>query len=211
MSLDQFGVITAVSPSDEGWRYEQPMRDGSLQRIPSKGDAGTPNLLIEQVQTFRAVNHLDRTERQDVEHDISVYIIKVSPMNAKFRGIRNYSPPVARPNSRPIGGRIRDWLLQLAPKQPRLIIADDASKRAEVCLGCPQNIKWLSSCSPCNDEVKARGRNLRQRAGFEHDEGLKACRCNSLFLPAAVFVDREFLPDPNEQSPENCWLRTESK
>lgn len=202
MSLKDHGVNLSIVPSGGGWRYEQPFKDG-IQRIPPRGDAGSADRLVEQVKTFRAHAHIDMG---DPELDIAIYIKKNSPINNRFPNKRDKEAP--RVKSRPIIERIRDNLLTLGSRTPKLVILDDAEQRASVCSECPQNIKWMTGCVPCCEEIKSRGQNLRQAASAPTD-GLGACRLHDFYLPAVTFVDRDELADAHPDAPAFCWMKVE--
>lgn len=204
MALKDYGVTTGVMPSGGGWRYEQPFA-GGVQRIPYQGCAGTPDSLVKQVTEFRAAHML---ELGDVEHDIAVYIKGVSPINNRYPKRDTPAPKIeVRKSYRAPIHRIGDWLLSVAPRQPRLILADDAIERGKICANCPQNVKWMVACVPCNGEVISRAQNLRQRDKCKEVDGLGACRLHDFLLPAAVFIDNEYLPERHPEAPEPCWLQ----
>lgn len=205
MSLKEYGVNESIMPQEEGWRYEQPFQDG-IQRIPPKGCAGTPKKLCELVKWFRVNNGIDQG---NIEQDVAEYIKRVSPMNDRFPNRKKKEEP--RPaKKRPYIERIRDWLISIAPKRPVLLIEDDARERADTCIGCRQNVKWVTGCLPCCENVKSRGQNLRQRPSFELDDSLGACRLHDLYLPAAVFLDIDSLPVRRSDAPPQCWLKDPS-
>lgn len=202
--LAKYGVGTGVMPGGGGWRYEQPLPQGGLQRIPPKGCAGTDGALVRQVEMFRVNNGIDVG---DVASDVAEYIKVVSPMNNRFPGRRPVNQPEAQPKFRPGIERIKDWLITASQKAVRLLIEDDADARFTICSKCPHNVKWQTGCISCGEAVKHRGQNLRQRAAYKHDDQLGACKLHALYLPAAVFLDRDNLPEVNPQAPEFCWLR----
>lgn len=194
----------------DGWHYEQPLPAGGTQRIPPRGCAGNDGELLKQVKQFRANIGVSL---DNVEIDIAGYLKVHSPINDKYPGrTRSLNPPQrkARP-IKPLIERIRDWQLVMAPKQPRLLIEDDAKTRAGVCARCPQNIEWKTGCLPCCDEIIQRGRHLRQRVDYPYADSLRACRLHGFYLPAAVFVDIDKLGDPHPDAPEVCWMKTEPR
>jgi len=207
--LEKWGVITAVMPTTE-WSYEQPLPGGGTQRIPPKGCAGDDRNLIQQVKIFRVnIN----ASLDNLEDDIATYIKTKSPMNNRFPGrLANPAHPtrIKRP-FKPLIERIKDWLLIMQPKQPRLLIEDDAQRRGRICSKCPQNNKWKTGCLPCCDEVIQRGRHLRQRVDYPYADALSACRLHGFYLPSAVFIDRDQLGDEHAEAPAECWMKTEAR
>ncbi len=205
MSLKEHGVIEGLVPNGGGWRYEQPFK-GELERIPFRGDAGSAKRLVDAVAEFRVTNHIDLG---DVEADVARYIKEVSPPNNRFPSrAQREAPPVKR---RPIIERIRDRLVKASQTTPRLLLIDEAEIRAKTCSDCRQNVKWVTGCVPCAEDVKSRGQNLRQLPSTDEAiEGLGACRLHDMFLPAFVFVDRDELGDADPKAPDYCWMKTES-
>lgn len=193
----------------DGWHYEQTMKDGGVQRIPPKGCAGDDVQLVKQVKQFRAGAHIDLGEP---EVDIAAYIKQHSPINDRYPGRLRRPETAPRIRSiKPLIERVRDWLLFLQPKQPRLLIEDDAKRRGRICANCPQNIEWKTGCLPCCDEIVQRGRHVRQRIDYPYADALRGCRAHGFYLPTAVFIDRDALGDTGAQAPEECWMHTEPR
>lgn len=203
MALEKYGVTAAVMPACQ-WSYEQPLPQGGAQRIPPRGCAGTDQALVSMVSLFRAQNHI---EQGDPAFDISEHIKRLSPQNDRFKGRRVFVPDTTPQKYRPLIERIREWIHLTAPKQPRLLIEDEAKERVEICAHCQQNVEWAGGCSPCNDDARSRGKHLRQRASYPPADALKGCRLHGMLLPAAVFLDRDALPALHEKAPAECWMR----
>lgn len=203
MNLEEHGVIIAVKPSREGWRYEQEHL-GQLWRIPPAGSAPSGEKLVEQVRDFRAVNGI---EPGDPVAEVAEYIKKVSPINDRFKG-RVIGQPRVRQREPLIQG-LRQWLDETAAQKPRFVLNEDAQKRAMVCLTCPQNVRWeVDGCGACNDEIHTRSYNLRKSRAVAGEQALLGCRLHKLHLPAAVHLDRDFLPNKQPNAPLECWLPT---
>lgn len=203
--LEKLGVGTGVMPIC-GWTYQQLLPDGSKQRIPATGEAGSDSKLVEQVKMFRLNNGIDIG---DVDGDVAAYIRRESPINDRFPGKVYASSPEmieARMGHRPYIERIRDWLRSISGKRPRLLIEDDADARALVCMECQHNVPWKTGCLPCCEAVESAGQNVRQRPGYKHDKKLGACRLHDTHVSTAVFIDRESLPETNPNAPDFCWM-----
>lgn len=200
--LESYGITIAVMPIG-GWRYIQELPQGGTQRIPARGCAGTDAKLVEQVKMFRVNAGIDLG---DVASDVAEFIKRESPINDRFPKRPKKPSTHTEEKFRPYIERIKDWLLQISVKQPRLLIEDEADERAEVCMKCPQNVPWKTGCLPCCEAVVSRGQNVRQRPGYKHDKSLGACRLHDLYLASAVFIDRDDLPQTNPNAPEACWM-----
>lgn len=204
MTLEEHGVITAIKPSREGWRYEQEL-GGQLWRIPAQGSAGTGEKLVEAVQSFRLSNGLPVG---DPVADVADYIKKVSPLNDKWKG--RVIGQARRRDIAPIIHELRQWIDATAQAKPRFVLNEEASQRALVCLKCPQNIRWeVSGCGACNEDIETRSYALRQAKRTPGELALKACRLHRVHLPAAVLLDRDYLPPRHPDAPPPCWVQDE--
>lgn len=201
------------------WTYEQPLPTGGTQRIPAKGTADNDRDLVAQVRQFRANLNISQ---DNLEIEVAEFIKQRSPQNNKYPGrTQPFNPPqrVTRP-IRPLIERITDWIKLVGPKQPKLLLEEEATERASICARCPQNVKWKTGCLPCCDTIIQKGRHLRQRVDYPHADTLKACRLHDFYLPGAVFIDRDFLGNTHPEAPENievdgqvkaCWMKTEAR
>lgn len=154
------------------------------------------------MRSFRVAHNL---EMGDPEDDIATFIKRVSPHNDRFKG-RNIGQARTKPLI-PIIKKIREWMQKLSPKQPDLILATEATERAQICLKCPQNIKWrVDACGECNKAVEYEGNCLRTVTDYPYDGALMACRLHETYLPAAIFIDRDFLEAKHPEAPANCWM-----
>ena len=208
MALTDYGVIVDLKPLGGGWRYVQSV-NGQLQVIPASfdpkkrtGGAVKAKVLVEMVRDFRINQGI---LIGDVEQDVADYIKLVSPPNDLYRTTKGISAPRTKP-AIPIIHELREWVDAKLVEKPMLLTAPEATERAKHCLGCPQNIKWETGCGSCNEEVKYRGSIMRNLPAYPYDDALRACRLHRVFLPAAVFVDRESLPVRHPDAPVGCWM-----
>lgn len=204
-TLEDYGVSTAPKPIGGGWRYEQEHL-GQLWRIPHSGSAGTGEKLVQAVIDFRASAGV---APGDPVAEVAEYIKRVSPPNDRFKG-RQIGQPRVREVT-PLIHFLRQWLDEVAAQRPRFVSNEDAQGRAIACLKCPQNIRWeVTGCGACNDEVTTRSYALRKSKGVAGQDALKGCRLHRIHLPAAVHLDRDFLPNRAPEAPAICWLPTEN-
>lgn len=202
MTLEEHGVIVALKPSREGWRYEQEWLD-RLWRIPETGSAANGDKLVEAVESFRATNGLPPG---DPVRDVAEYIKRVSPNNDRWKGRKVGAPRIREIT--PMISDLRAWVDETAARKPRFVLNEDAKARALICLACPQNINWeVSGCGACNDEVERRSYLLRQAKTVPGELALKACRLHRCHLPSAVHLDRDFLPPRHPDAPGPCWAQ----
>jgi hypothetical protein len=79
-----------------------------------------------------------------------------------------------------------------------------ATERANICLGCPQNVMWETNCSSCNKNLVQSAAAVRgvRRTGLE--SGLKGCRAYGTLQELAVWIDQPG-GDNRYQPPPFCW------
>lgn len=207
MNLTERGIITGVKPIG-GWRYPQRYGDGFTTIEPSHAPKGHyashGDKLVEAVRLFRRTHGLSEG---DPALDVAEFIRRASPQNDYYRG--KVPDNIGKPRIReikPLIESVREWLDNIALRKPRFVSSLEATDRAEVCMRCPQNIRWQINCGECNTEVDKRGVLVRGEVSFELDSCLNACRLHKLYLQAAVFIDRDYLPDRHPDAPEHCWI-----
>lgn len=206
MALRDYGINENFAPArPHCWSFMQEFASGDV-RIPADGSAEGPDELIRLVRDFRVAN---RIPMGDVEREIAVHIKKVSPESDRFRGkfsVDHINPPKPPEKTEPLIQQIGTWLYDVGRKEPKTIGAIEIKERAAICKDCRHNVRWRTSCEPCNKEVEARGRGVRARSSHEEADQLRACRIHGLHLPTAVFLDRDYLPRRDQKAPETCWL-----
>lgn len=199
-TLEDHGVIATLTPIG-GWFFQQ-LYAGEMFRIPHAGAAETGEALIAQVIQFRVNVNLPLG---DPVYDVAQFTKARSPQNDRYAG-RQIGQPRTEPRE-PIIKALRDWLEGLAQTKPELCGIDEANERAAICQTCPQNIKWqLETCGACNEALVEQGLFMRRRVSYAPDVALKACRLHKIYLPTAVFIDRDALPQRHQDAPAGCWV-----
>lgn len=194
-----YGLTLGVVPMGD-WTYSQEWGDQQLQKISGSSWED----LIEQVRIFRLNQNIPIG---DPAAEVSEAIRKRSPQNdiwrtGKAEFTRNNHVPLT-----PLIEKMREYFGKLKNKQVALESEDVAEKRAEVCLGCPQNINYQSSCHGCDERVRYDGILIRRRAEFRLDSRLKGCRLHGFLLSTAVFLTDEDLPPRHPDSPPGCFVK----
>lgn len=200
-TLEELGIITDMGPVG-GWTYPQAMPDGSIQRIPARGHCRLAKELVEEVSNFRANVGIPQG---DVALDIARYIAKKSPENDRNRGRGIIDKPRPEPFV-PLIERMRAWVDERLPLKPKLCDKTEANFRADICMGCPMNIRWETSCGACVQEIANRTMSLRNLVSYEYDEALLGCRVYGAPLGALIFLDRDELPAQQTDAPGKCWV-----
>lgn len=199
-TLEENGVIADLVPIG-GWWYSQ-FYNNQVHRIPHSGAAKDGPDLIAQVTQFRINQGIPL---DDPCYDVADFTKKRSPANDRYQG-RQVGQPRIGPRQ-PIIQACRDWLDGLAQEKPELCGQDEATARAAICQHCPQNIKWrLETCGACNEAIEEKGLYMRRQVHFPADAALNACRLHRFYLPTAVFIDRDALPQRHADSPAPCWV-----
>lgn len=200
MPLTPYGINCQLVPTGAGWWYPQPFQ-GATQRIPATGCAGDAKTLCREVLRFRVAQGIPIG---DYRGDIAAHISAISPLNRFNRRKQVTAPPRTFEEKVPLFTRITRWLAEVAAKGPRTIGAEEIEARVKVCAECPKNrpLKGLGTLT--HAEITFRCACIRQRPVSDHDARLGSC--GNLYLPTAVFLDRDYLPTPDPQAPENCWL-----
>lgn len=207
MSLEAQGIITGLKPLG-GWRYPQPF-NGSFSHIePTHAPNGHyPNYgekLLAAVILFRQTHAIPPGEP---ERDVAEFIRRASPQNDYYHG--KLPDVIGKPRLKsitPLIEDLRNWIETEILLRPALVNVLDATDRAQICIKCPQNIKWRTSCGECNDKVDQRGIVLRGFVNFDYDPALLGCRVHRIALQPAVFIDRDFLPKRSDKAPSHCWI-----
>lgn len=110
----------------------------------------------------------------------------------------------------PLSARVTRWLAIIIRAMGRLpgsyVSKIEASRRAAICLACPQQASWLTGCSSCA------GGTLRlsfaARRGQEAAGGEKLLGCKILGEDTRTSVFLESLkPSEREDLPAPCWRR----
>lgn len=208
MTLQELGIISGLKPIG-GWRYPQPFGSGihiiKPEHAPKGHYANYGDKLVSAVQLFRRQHGI---AEGDPARDVAEFIRRASPANDFYRG---KSPEViSRPRIRkktPLIEVIRDWIRSLALDKPALTNPVQAAERSAICAQCPHNVKWKINCSECVEVVEYEGNLLRAMTSFDFDPALLACRLHSMYLPAAVFLDRDFHPERSPEAPAKCWVK----
>lgn len=203
MALKDYDINDGHKPLGGGWRYMQPMPDGQIFRIPTHGTLPSGEQLVEAVKTFRTNNGINMG---NVELDVADYIRRVSPINDAYNGKKGILGTVVAQPFIPLITRIREWIDKLAPRKPELVDITEANRRAQICIGCNQNIRWMTDCGTCNDTIEYMGKNARQLPNYELDDALLGCRIHNAHLPTLVFLDQAYLPARIEKQPAHCWI-----
>jgi hypothetical protein len=205
--VPEYGIITSVMPPG-GWHYPQLLDSGQSIRLTGF----TFEMLLESMLDFRQ-RHPDLTGGsalatiEQVRKDLKDYLCAhfrqncadspSSPVTTAGGGIgvSDYQRPIDRSG---------DWLAKIGKMRLEKVDAALAAHRAQVCAQCPQNVKWASSCAPCNDAISVRIQNAKGSAATPYDRNLFMCRCFGHVNEVAVWlVDTQ--SSSEQKPPQVCW------
>lgn len=192
-----------------GWHYVQPTNTGGSMRI----EAGSLSDLIDRVIIERVNMDLDVST---IIRDIEEYICT---LGGKYqcrpdRGKRR--PAGAALKTRQIEAlitRISAWVDGIHSVSDRRMVSNqEANRRAAICRGCNQSIRWHISCDSCNDKIERFLFCLRNGRSTEYDRKLdrKGCRAIGICHRTAVHLDLEAMdavPDASK-APTGCWIKS---
>lgn len=167
-------------------------------------EAPTYQELYQKVLKFRLGNRhpIDR-----LQEEINNYVASISPTHVIRRIVnRNYRKEKSLPD------RIYNWSCvtydNLKSERER-IPSVEAEKRALICLSCPMNKAYKSSCGDCASQTQRLCGGIRRGARTSLDERLGGCQVHGFDIPTAVHLGDDTLGEktPDDRMPHNCWRR----
>jgi hypothetical protein len=192
------------------WHYPQVLSSGQTHKVTGFSFEE----LLSNMLEFRT-RHIDlcggnqNATIEAVRRDLKAYLCKNYPQNcadarsAPVQGlgisVSNYVRPI---------DKAANWLAKRAHARVDLVDAGLASRRAQTCVQCVQNVGWQTSCAPCNDNVAVRTQQLKGNQRTQFDQSLKMCRIWGWMNEVAVWMtDQQAVSD--QQPPPHCWKITE--
>lgn len=188
------------------------------QVVPAKGfkyDKGGQHAegfdrdsLIQNLIDFRVANRLDIG---NPERDVDVHLIEQSngayhpPMSAG-------SIPERRDAPKTLLDRVKSWLINRKyGKVPvKHVQRNEAERRARICVHCPKNQQWRSSCAPCVRAVEYDAVVISGNRMTSVHDNLLACGVAGHDNGVAVWLDPKSLKHAKAyltKLPKRCWLR----
>jgi hypothetical protein len=204
--VPEFGIVTSVMPPG-GWHYPQVLSSGQTHRI----EGFTFEQLLGNMLDFRS-RHIElcggnqNATIEAIRRDLKAYLcahFKANCADSPTVPTKQQGIGLANSYVRPID-RAADWLARRAQARVDLVDLGMAGARAHVCAQCPQNIRWQTSCAPCNDNVAVRVQQLKGNQRTPFDSRLFMCRVWGHVNEVAVWMtDTQTTPD--HDPPQNCW------
>jgi hypothetical protein len=192
-----------------GFYFDQTLADGSYSRITG----GSLDNVLELVLKYRQLNGMVLPEGcvptpEAVYADYNVQACAKWPWLCT--GAAEVPPQTTERASPTSSGwemlvfRMQRWVDALRRAPIDWTDQKRATDRANICLGCPQNVEWQTNCSSCNHNLTLSAAAVRgvRRTGLE--SGLRGCRAYGTFQELAVWIDNPG-GDGRYQPPPFCW------
>ncbi len=191
-----------------GWSYPQDLADDIWITGTDYND------LVRQVTQFRIANNVPMG---NPEGDIERYYCKYFP-----RSCHELAPNIsvaedAQPSPlRTFQERIDNWiriryaLLETPDPTQRLDYADplESERRAAICVQCPANARWHSSCAPCNVKTEQYSVIVRKNLKTSVDDRLFGCAAAEHDNRTAVHLAPKHLAHRKRYKlPKICWMK----
>jgi hypothetical protein len=204
----EFGIVTSVVPP-QGWHYIQQLSSGQAHRVTGFSF----EQLLENMLDFRR-RHIDlcgaeNATIESVRADLKTYLCAhfrqncgdspSMPHNVAGIGVTNSG----RDYDRPID-RAGNWIATIALTRPEFVDYGLSGHRAQICVQCPQNIRYATGCAPCNETVDVRIQNFKGNLRTPYDNRLFMCRAFGWLNQAAVWIKNP-QDNPIHPLPQHCW------
>ena len=199
-------LSTAVVPPG-GFVYDQPLADGSFYRVEGASLDHVRELILKYRQQNGMILAAGTISTPDaVSSDYHAWVC------AKY-------PWLCTPQRDPLpvtveaGGasgfemllyRMGRWLEGVRSHAQDWIDPKSASDRANVCLSCPQNVLWQTTCDPCNSNLIQSAAALKGARRLPQDGALRGCRAFGTLQEVGVWL-REPGGERKYQPPPMCW------
>lgn len=200
--MNNFGPV--IAPSGGIFRYN---------RHNENLEAYTRTALIKKLIDYRTGNNF---KLGDPERDVDQEI-------AKNHGISSGPVPTGKIAEQPmkkltLTERVGAWIATRYAKLGALAYVGktEAERRAKICMACPMNKDWRSSCARCSHQVPVIERNtmiLTQNKRTQHFPRLMACAAAGHENRVAIWLTPKFLQharayDRNKYPKlhSKCWI-----
>jgi hypothetical protein len=154
-----------------------------------------------------------KSERTVVLDDLREFYCR----NYKQNCAGGHSTPIAQVGGIGVGtsyvtpiNRAADWLAQIRHRRLEHADAALAAERAKICAQCPQNVRWHTSCGPCNDNISVGIQNAKGSLATPFDRHLQVCRCYGWLNEVSVWL-KDGHAHSEQQVPSHCWTITEKR
>jgi hypothetical protein len=209
-----FGLATNVVPPGN-FHFIQRLNDGKDHRLEASSWPELENTVLRFRLEQIALVDGNRANPACVRFDIHEFVCANYPSSCLDRwthpvDIRHQGPhqpvtqdPVTFQKFTPLIARISEWIARLGGGA--FVAPSQSDKRAAICAKCPQNIRYETSCGPCNQEIRNNITRILGTRKTRFDVGLMGCRKMGWLNRIAVWLEHEPLDDDN--LPNQCWAK----
>jgi hypothetical protein len=190
-----------------GFIYDQPLADGSTQRITGASGDNVLELVLKFRQNCGMLLKSGSIPTPDaVWLDYNQQVCTKYPwICSAARSQPQATAALAGPNDFvPLLLRIQAWEDTLRSGAIDFVDIATANARAMVCIGCPMNVPFETNCGSCNQKVAQTSAGLRGARRLGIDQMLRGCRPFGTLNELSVWIqspggDQKYTPWPN------CW------
>lgn len=167
--------------------------------------------LTKQIFEYRLRNNLPVG---DIERDINDYYCRRWPQ-ACHKEPKDWDESLKSASSgEPLLNRVTRWAAFQVHQQPKggyaLVSVEEASRRAQICAGCPKNRAWRVGCIGCSSSTTAVLAQLRKLQTVKQQGNLMACDVAGWDNGTAAWMPTSALGLTESQLqslPERCWKK----
>jgi hypothetical protein len=203
-------VASALVPPG-GYRYEQPMADGSYCLIVG----GSLDDICQRILAFRLANGmavksgtLSTPEGAANDYHAQVcakYPWVCTPQVEPLTPIRETGTGAT--GFEMLYARMQRWVDFVRSNAQDWVDQKTASDRANVCVGCPQNVAWETNCGACNSNLVRTAAAITGARRVANGPQLKGCRSFGTLQALAVWLSNPG-GDNKYPRPPQCWRAT---
>lgn len=166
-------------------------------------EAATFKKLTSAIREYRTLND---KPAGDPEREVEEFTCNRYPQGC--RGVVRQLKAAAE--HLPLVARVTRWLAIITrgmSKQPGSYVSKlEASRRAAICLQCPNQAEWLNQCAGCAAGMRRLSFSARKGQEAEGGEKLKGCSILGEDTRTSVFLDK-LTPSKRPELPEFCWRK----
>lgn len=119
-------------------------------------------------------------------------------------------PPAAESVSTKLSSAVHRWfylVLRAVGENPiGLVSAEEAQRRAEICMKCPRQASWTGNCGQCAGAAFRLAVSIRQGKDVKNADQLMGCSVLGEDTRTSAWLPR-LKPATDENLPAKCWRK----
>lgn len=169
--------------------------------------------LVKQIFEYRLRHNIPVG---DIERDIDDYYCSRWPKvcHKEPKDWENIPKTASAAPSESLMHRVTRWAAMMVHGQPKggfsLVSAEEANRRAGICVGCPRNQPWRTGCSGCSSSSATVLAQIRKLQTVKQQGELVGCRVAGWDNATACWMPLNALPLTESQIqelPDRCWRK----